>query len=103
MLEQWFGMSGSLETYQGTGANGDVYAAAVSVSGFLDDAQVRQQTANGIEFVDQTKWYGPLSDASLFTVGSRITVNGRRCVVQTLHRRQDPGLGLPEHIEVDVV
>jgi hypothetical protein len=92
-----------VETFLGSGPTGDLYAAPVTVKGFLDDGIVRQVGSNGAEVqVAQTKFYCDLSSADLFKPESRVTVNGRATQVNYVRRRDGAGLPLPSHCEVDL-
>ena len=91
----------TVQTYQGSGALGDLYDAAVDVRGFLDDGLVLQRTAAGEQLVQQTTFYADLADASKFTPESLVTVNGRECVVESVRPRDGGPLFLSvEHVEV---
>lgn len=90
-----------VQTFQGAGPTGDTYAASVDCHGFLDDGVVRVQGPTGEQLVQKSIWYGPLSDAPLFVLESRLVINGRSCQVTALRRRDGGTLGLPDHIEVE--
>jgi hypothetical protein len=91
----------SVQTFLGASPTGDTYAAPVGCRGFLDDGVVRVQGATGEQLVQKSIWYGPLSDAPLFVLESRLVVNGRPCQVTAIRRRDGGILGLPDHIEVE--
>ena len=91
-----------VETYEGAGPNGDLYAAPATVRGFLDDGVVREQTDHGEQLVARTKWYCDLSEADRFKPESKVTVNGRACQVNYVRRRDADGFGGPTHLEVDL-
>ena len=92
-----------VETFTGAGPTGDTYAAAVTVKGFLDDGVVLVRTGAGEQLVQKSIWFGPLSDAGKFVPESRVTVNGRANQVSAIRRRDGGSLGLPSHIEVDLI
>jgi hypothetical protein len=48
-------------------------------------------------------FYAALSDAAKLVAGSRVTVNGRGAWVSAIRRRDGGSLGLPDHIETDLV
>ena len=98
----FFKMSATVETHQGAGPSGDLFAAAVTKSGFLDDGERLVQTETGQVLVSQTKWYTALADADLYTPDSRLTVNGRVCYVTVVRRRDADGFGGPSHLEVEL-
>ena len=102
-ISRLFVHTASVETFLGSGPTGDLYAAPVTVKGFLDDGVMRQVVSGGGEVqVAQTKFYCALSDASKFTPESRVTVNSRVTQVNELHRRDADGFGGPSHTEVDL-
>ena len=101
-LNQFFGQSATVETYQGAGPTGDLYAAPVTVKGFLDDGVVRVESEHGVSLVSQAKWYCDLSNADLFTPDSRVTVNGVAVYVSKARRRDASSFDGPSHLEVDL-
>jgi len=92
-----------VETFIGTGAYGDTYAAARDVKGFLDDGVVLVRTGTSEQLEQKSIFYAALSDADKFVPQSRITVNGRVALVSTIRRRDGGSLGLPDHIEIDLI
>lgn len=100
----FFVHTAQVSTFQGSGPSGDAYADAVTVKGFLDDG-VQQIAApgGGSQIVQQSKFYARLSDADLFTPRTMLAVNGRACVVREVRRRDGGSLGLPSHVEVELV
>jgi predicted alternative tryptophan synthase beta-subunit len=102
-IAAFFIHTASVETFTGAGAYGDTYAAAVPVKGFLDDGVVLVRTGTSEQLEQKSIFYAALSDAALFAPGSRVTVNGRASWVSTTRRRDGGSLGLPSHIEVDLV
>lgn len=103
MLAPFFGHTASVETFVGSGPNGDIYAAPVDVSGYLDDGLVRVQGATGEQLVQKSTFYADITDAATFTPESRVTVNGRACQVSAVRRRDAGGLfAAIAHVEVDL-
>jgi hypothetical protein len=92
----------SVETFLGTGAYGDTYAAPVTVQGFLDDGVVLVRTGTSEQLEQKSIFYAALSDAAVFVPDSRVTVNGRVAWVASVRRRDGGTLGLPDHVEVDL-
>ena len=90
-----------VETYQGTGINGAVYAASVNVPCFVDDSTHLVLDKVGKEVVSQTVIFTDPSNAALFPTDSRVTVNGRKAHVITVNNLDASGLmtGL-NHVEV---
>lgn len=94
-----------IEAYGGSGAHGDVYAAATPVTPcFVDQKRcvVRVQTtdAAGHEQVSSTIVYAPPGTTA--PPGSRVTYNGRTSKVLAAAVRVDAGVGLPEHVELNL-
>lgn len=103
IIARFFVHTATVETYTGAGPTGDTYAAAVAKKGLLDDGVVLVRTSAGEQLVQKTIWYGPLTDAAAFPPQSRVTVNGRAVQVSAVRRRDSGTLGLPDHIEVDLI
>jgi hypothetical protein len=102
-LSAFFIHTASVETFAGTGAYGDTYAAPVPVKGFLDDGVVLVRTGTSEQLVQKSIFYAALADADKFVPQSRVTVNGRVTWVSAIRRRDGGSLGLPDHIEVDLI
>jgi hypothetical protein len=102
-ISAFFVHSASVETFTGAGAYGDTYATPVPVKGFLDDGVVLVRTGTSEQLEQKSIFYAALADAAKFVPGSRITVNGRPAWVSTTRRRDGGSLGLPSHIEVDLI
>lgn len=93
----------SVETFTGTGAYGATYATPVPVKGFLDDGVVLVRTGTSDQLVQKSIFYAALSDAATLAPKSRITVNGRVAWVSEARRRDGGSLGLPDHVECDLI
>lgn len=89
-----------VETYGGSGAFGESYAAPVTVNCYADDGYHLVRNKVGEEVVSSAAVYAPLGDASLFTVDSRITVNTRTAYVISVNVREVGSLPVPAHVEV---
>lgn len=93
-----------IEAYEGSGAYGDIYAAAVQVSPCVVEDSVRlvrvqTQDAAGSEQVSSTTVYAPL--ATVAPPGSRVTLpSGRIARVLAASRITAHGHPLPEHLEL---
>ncbi len=92
----------TVETFAAAGAYGDTYAAPVTVAGFLDNGLTLVHTGTIEELQQKSTFYAALSDADRFTPGTRVTVDGHTSFVQVARRRDGGGLGLPDHVEVDL-
>lgn len=102
-LASMFIHTATVETFAGTGAYGDTYMAPVQVQGFLDDGVVLVSTGTSQQLEQKSIFYAALSDAAKFVPDSRVTVNGRQAWVSSVRRRDGGALGLPDHVEVDLV
>ena len=99
-IELFFIHSVSVETYAGSGAYGDLYAAPAPVACFVDDDIHLTRDASGVEVVSSSVVYAPASDTAMFPPGSKVTVNGRLAHVISTNSRDSGPLGLPDHVEV---
>lgn len=102
-IAAFFVHTATVETFMGTGAYGDTYAAPVTVAGFLDDGVVLVRTGTSEQLVQKSIFYAALTDAAKLVPQSRVTVNGRASFVSEARRRDGGSLGLPDHVEVDLV
>ena len=102
-LSAFFIHTASVETFAGASAYGDTYAAARDVKGFLDDGVVLVRTGTSEQLEQKSIFYAALSDAAKFVPGSRVTVNGRKAWVSTTRPRDGGSLGLPDHVEIDLI
>lgn len=89
-----------VETFAGSGAFGESFDAPVAVTCYADDGNHLTRNKVGEEVVSQTTVYAPLADAALFTVDSRVTVNGRVATVISMGSREVGWLQVPAHVEV---
>jgi hypothetical protein len=101
-ISAFFIHTASVETFTGTGAYGDTYAAAASVACFLDDGLVLVRTGTTQQLEQKSNLYAALSDAAKLVPDSRVTVNGRAAIVSAARRRDGGSLGLPDHVECDL-
>lgn len=95
----------AVEAYQGSGAYGDVWAASANVTPcFVDQkrrlVRVQTQDASGHEQVSSTTVYAP--PGTVAPPGSRVAWNGRTTRVLAAADRDDAGIGLPEHVELNL-
>ena len=90
----------TVETWQGSGAYGDVYAAPVTVTCFAENKVLLVRAKDGQQVVSGTQLYMAAADGALFVPDSRVTVQGRVSYVITQNVNDAPGLGLPEHAAI---
>jgi|GEM_PF-1720246 len=111
-ISVFFIHTATVETFTGTGAYGDAYAAPVVVKGFLDDGVVLVRTGTSEQQEQKSIFYAPLTFVyqgvqyvswDVFMPDSQVTVNGRACHVSERRSRDGGSLGLPDHIEVDLI
>lgn len=91
----------SVETFNGTGSYGEDFSPAETIKGLLDDTRQLVVSASGEQVVSESTFYTDLSNATLFTVDSRVTVNGRSTRVLKAKRGDSGGMfATVEHLEV---
>lgn len=95
----------TVEAYEGSGAYGDVYAAAADVTPCVVEqtrrmVRVQTQDAAGAEQVSSTTVYCP--PGTTCPPGSRVTWNGRTSRVLARSDISAHGLPLPEHVELNL-
>ncbi len=89
-----------VEAYQGSGPYGDAYAAAVTVTCFVDQKRKLIRAANGSQVISETTVFAPLdTDAP---PRSRVTLpDGQTTIVIASTRRTAAGIAeAPEHLEI---
>lgn len=99
-IEDFYVHTITVETFQGAGATGDVYAAPVSVPGFLEGKNVLVRDAAGQQVVAASTFYCTTADGAKFTPDSKVTTGGRVSHVISQNVNDAPGLGLPEHAAI---
>lgn len=98
----------TVETWLGTGAAGDVYAAPVVLSpdnpapnGVLLEGKVQLvRDATGQEVTSNSTVYCDVSDGARFTPDSKVTTGGRVSRVISQNINDAPGLNLPDHAAI---
>lgn len=101
MIARWFVHTVTVETFQGSGAYGDVFAAPVAVKGFLSGARKLVRDSTGQQVVAESSFYTSLANAALFTPDTRVTSSGAVARVITVSVNDSGGL-MPnvEHVAV---
>lgn len=101
MIARWFVHTVTVETFQGSGAYGDVFAAPVTVTGFLSGARKLVRDSTGQQVVAESSFYTSLANAALFTPDTRVTSSGAVARVITVSVNDSGGL-MPnvEHVAV---
>lgn len=115
-IEDFYVHTVEVETYQGTGAFGDVYTGnepsgttypgpnefpgATQVDGFLEGKNVLVRNAHGQEVTSSSQFYCSVTDGALFAPDSKVTFRGRVAYVIVQIINDAPGLNLPEHAAI---
>lgn len=102
-LAEWWVHECTVETYEGDGAYGPVYAEPVTVACFIDGRERLVRTPNGDQVASNTTVYAALADADRFAPESRVTVREEQRTVGSVAARDAGGLGLPEHTEAVLI
>lgn len=99
--DSWLVHTVTVEPQVGEGAYGDSYGPPVQVRCFRDDARQVVRNASGAEVVSETTLYCKLDRADVFPPDSRVTLtDGSVSYVVLTKRRDDGGMGAPQHLEV---
>lgn len=108
-INRLFKQSVTLETYLGSGAYGDVFAAPVTVACFIEDATKLVRNSSEEEVVSTTTLYAAIAGAPAeppvqgqFSAMSRVAVNGRDAHVITTARVDSAGPARIHHIQVSL-
>jgi len=89
----------SVEAYQGSGGTGDVYAAPVTVTGFVVEKRRLVRAPDGSQVVSESTVYAP--PGTVAPPRSRVTLpSGDVTLVITAPLLDGAGLGLPDHREI---
>lgn len=99
-IEDFFVHSVSVETWLGTGAAGDIYAAPATVPGFLEGKNVLVRDATGQQVVANSTFYCSVADGAKFSPDSKVTTGARVSHVIGQNVNDAPGLGLPDHAAI---
>ncbi len=89
-----FNQTVTVETYLGSGAYGDTWAAPVTKTCKVQDGIQLTRDQVGAEVVSQTTLYGPIGDVDLYAPGSKVTVDSHVGRVIIALRRVDGPVGI---------
>lgn len=91
----------TVRTRTGAGANGDVHAAPVPATVFVEDGRKLVRDTTGEQVVSETTLYADPAAESLFATGSLVTVRGRETTVLLVkaHLIGDPDV---DHVEINL-
>lgn len=101
-IARLFTQSVSVETYLGQTSSGPSYNTATAVACFINSARKLVRDKTGAEVISETTLYAPLADFDTFTVGSKVTVNGRKATVLCVYRRDSAGPASAYHSHIEL-
>lgn len=102
-IEDFYVHTVTVETYQGSGAYGDVYAPPLSHSPdtgtgvFIESKRRLVRDKAGQEVVSETTLYMRPSQSGLYPPDTRVEARGVKSYVISRAVLDAPGLGLPDH------
>lgn len=101
-LDDFYVHTLTVQTLTGTGAMGDVYAAAVDVPGWFEDKRRLVRDKNGQEVVSSSTFSCDNAHLPKFTPDSKVTIDGRTAFVIGVANYTSGALDLPDHLEIDL-
>ncbi|MFJ4286407.1 hypothetical protein ACIPY0_12245 [Paenarthrobacter nicotinovorans] len=101
-LEDFYVHTVTVETFEGTGAYGDVYSEPVTVPGWLEDKRRLVRDKNGQEVVSSSVFMCDNTHVDKFTPDSRVTLPRRQAFVIGVADFTSGALDLPDHLEIDL-
>lgn len=99
-IEDFYVHTITVETLLGTGPYGDVFAAPVTVTGFLDGVRRLVRNSTGEQVVSESTFYTTPDKSGLFTPDSRVTADGAVSRVIKVNLNDSGPPGLPDHLAV---
>jgi hypothetical protein len=99
-IRKFFVHTVSVETWQGTGALGDVYAGPANVTGFLEGKVQLVRDGHGQEVTASSTFYCDTADGPKFTPDTKVTTGGRVSRVISQNINDAPGMNLPDHAAI---
>lgn len=92
-IEEFYVHTVTAKTKTGSGANGDVYTAPVTVTGFLDGKTKLVRATDGEQAVSESQFYCSVADGATFTLDTVVTLpNGTTAQVITVNSLEVGGL-----------
>lgn len=110
-FDDFFVHTASVEKWLGTGSNGDIFAAPVTIACFADDSRKLVRDKDKQQVISETTLYTSITNASLFVEKSRVTVlgdsdgdepTGRAAYVIKINANDSGNLDLPDHLAVSL-
>jgi len=89
-----------VETFEGVGASGDVYAVPQYVAGLLEGKVVLVRDSKGQQVVSSSQFYTDTAYTDVFAPDSRVTIDGRISYVISQNRADSGRLQLPDHAAI---
>lgn len=109
-LDEFFMQTASVETWEGAGSVGDVFAAPVVVTCFIEDKRKLVRAKDGQQVISESTMYTPITNVGLFVANSRVTVltdtdgdeitPARKTRVIGQSAFDSGSLDLPDHLEI---
>lgn len=90
----------TVETFEGSGAAGDVYSVPQYVAGFLEGKVTLVRDATGQQVVSSSRFLTATEYTDIFTPDSRVTIDGRVSYVIAQARHDSGAMHLPDHAEI---
>jgi hypothetical protein len=89
-----------VETFEGSGAAGDIYSVPQYVPGFLEGKVTLVRDATGQQVVSSARFFTYPEYTDIFTPDTRVTIDGRVSYVISQSRHDSGALHLPDHAEI---
>ncbi|MDP9185624.1 MAG: hypothetical protein M3O29_08160 [Actinomycetota bacterium] len=99
-LDEFYVHTLTVETFEGSGAAGDVYSNPQYVPGFFEGKVTLVRDAAGQEVVSSSRFFTDTDYADIFTPDTRVTIDGRVSYVVSQARHDSGALHLPDHAEI---
>lgn len=101
-LDEFWQHTVTVEMYLGAGAYGDVYAAPVQVTGWMDGTRKIVRGATGEQVVSESTFYTYPITGPLFVPDSRITQGADVSYVIKNNTNDSGSLDLPDHAAINL-
>jgi hypothetical protein len=108
MISRWFVDTVTVETFRGSGAMGDLFAAPVVLAPpngcWVENSRKLVRAANGEQLISETTVYTAAANNALFTTDSRVTINGVAARVLKANENDTGGL-MPsvDHVAINLI
>jgi hypothetical protein len=108
MISRWFVDTITVETFLGSGAMGDVFAAPVILAPpngcWVENSRKLVRAANGEQIISETTVYTATANNALFNTDARVTINGVVSRVLKANNNDTAGL-MPsvDHVAINLI